>query len=104
MRCLSCYYDLSHLTVNRCPECGQVFDPSDSSTFDTRRTPLPYRAWHLILLTLLAFMAGWFIVPIFHGQYSISESVAVGLLLLPLCFSMYGTVIFFRRRLRRRQN
>ncbi len=34
MRCLSCKYDLKHLTVNRCPECGREFDPADARTFD----------------------------------------------------------------------
>ena len=39
MRCLSCEYDLRNLTrsgaKHRCPECGRVFDPSDSKTFDS---------------------------------------------------------------------
>src|SRR5688572_4899088 len=34
MRCLSCHYDLSNLTEHRCPECGRVFDPTDSRTFN----------------------------------------------------------------------
>jgi hypothetical protein len=33
VRCLSCKYDLSNLAEHRCPECGRVFDPADSSTF-----------------------------------------------------------------------
>jgi predicted amidophosphoribosyltransferase len=35
VRCLSCKYDLSHLTEHRCPECGRTFDPSDALTFFT---------------------------------------------------------------------
>jgi hypothetical protein len=36
VRCLSCKYDLSHLSSggeHRCPECGRAFDPGDPSTF-----------------------------------------------------------------------
>src|ERR1043165_2304066 len=34
MRCLSCKYDLSHLTEHRCPECGRQLNPNDRNTFD----------------------------------------------------------------------
>src|SRR5262245_46940874 len=38
MHCLTCHYDLSHLTEHRCPECGRTFDPSDPSTFFSRQS------------------------------------------------------------------
>src|SRR5262245_45460345 len=47
MRCLSCKYDLRNLPENRCPECGRVFDPSDSRTW----LPPPRRKT-IALLTL----------------------------------------------------
>ena len=61
MRCLSCQYDLSHLTPteeggHRCPECGRAFDPNDTTTFDTswtlRKRVLWQRAGHILLLCL----------------------------------------------------
>ena len=37
MYCRQCGYQLQGLSENRCPECGQAFDPGDSHTF--RRNP-----------------------------------------------------------------
>jgi len=34
-RCLGCAYILDGLPENRCPECGQPFDPDDPTTFNT---------------------------------------------------------------------
>ena len=33
--CERCWYSLRGLNENRCPECGQGFDPDDPSTFRT---------------------------------------------------------------------
>ncbi|MHC5002063.1 MAG: hypothetical protein ACYTJ0_02975 [Planctomycetota bacterium] len=40
MYCRSCQYDLTGLDTGRCPECGRPFDPSDPTTFETRRRGL----------------------------------------------------------------
>lgn len=37
MRCLTCHYDLTQLTENRCPECGRAFDPKNDFTFLSNR-------------------------------------------------------------------
>lgn len=34
-QCLRCFYSLKGLANNVCPECGEPFDPEDSSTFHT---------------------------------------------------------------------
>lgn len=34
MRCKHCRYRLDGLADNRCPECGEAFDPDDPTTFD----------------------------------------------------------------------
>ena len=70
--CRRCGYNLAALPEPRCPECGRVFDPADSRTFQRH----PLRRWlhHirraaaglLILLLLLAAVWGWF----FWGWYS----------------------------------
>lgn len=49
MRCLSCKYDLSNLTEHRCPECGRIFDVSDSRTFDAG--PVEVSTWPRFYLT-----------------------------------------------------
>ena len=33
MHCIHCDYLLKNLTVNRCPECGRVFDPTNPETY-----------------------------------------------------------------------
>ncbi|MHC5028803.1 MAG: RING finger protein [Planctomycetota bacterium] len=58
MFCRSCQYELAGLVAGRCPECGRPFDPSDRSTFETRR-----RGAHAIIgfgLALVIGIAGLF--------------------------------------------
>lgn len=43
-RCRVCRYPLRGLTVGRCPECGQPFDPHDPATMYVGRVPGPARA------------------------------------------------------------
>lgn len=45
MRCLSCDYNLSHLTEHRCPECGRAFDPNDPATFQRPTTTTMRQRW-----------------------------------------------------------
>jgi hypothetical protein len=35
VRCKNRHYSLANLIVNRCPECGNAFDPNDPDTFET---------------------------------------------------------------------
>ena len=66
-RCKHCGYDLTNLTEPRCPECGNLFDLSNLSTFENRYP----REWHdravtiLILVSLgviiASIIAGWFL-------------------------------------------
>lgn len=59
MRCLSCKYDLSHLTERRCPECGRAFDPNDPKTFVSpisRRLKLRRYAFQILISGLLSFI------------------------------------------------
>jgi len=44
MYCRQCHYDLRSLTINRCPECGEAFDPTISDTFYQE---FPSVGWHL---------------------------------------------------------
>jgi len=44
--CRHCHYNLRGLDQNRCPECGNAFDPSDAQTFS--RSPSPDRIKQLI--------------------------------------------------------
>ena len=59
LRCLSCKYDLSHLTEHRCPECGRAFDANDSSSYDTgevKRKPKLTEALLLCAITAVCFV------------------------------------------------
>jgi hypothetical protein len=56
MRCLSCKYDLSHLTEHRCPECGREFDPNDPKSFETLKSARR-RAWMRFLFWILGLWA-----------------------------------------------
>jgi hypothetical protein len=62
MRCLACQYDLSHLTGQRCPECGRALDLNDPSTFDDgrRSSPWPRRLCILIALSALLLPLMWY--------------------------------------------
>ena len=44
MYCRQCHYDLRALTTNRCPECGNAFDPNNPDTFYPE---YPSLGWHL---------------------------------------------------------
>ncbi len=39
--CRNCYYSLRGLLENRCPECGQTFDPADPATYSLSPKPPP---------------------------------------------------------------
>src|SRR5438045_3979320 len=64
MRCLSCKYDLRHLTEHRCPECGREFDPSDPTTFVAKADPVRRHARRVGLFAFLA-IAGASIALVF---------------------------------------
>ncbi len=40
-RCLECGYIVEGLSINRCPECGTGFDPTDPTTFDRDENTAP---------------------------------------------------------------
>ncbi len=69
--CSKCGYDLEGLTIFRCPECAQPFNPADARTFS--RTPLPQRGrvWLLVAYAIPALLNGlfwaWFVSA--HGSY-----------------------------------
>ena len=44
MYCRQCHYDLRALTTNRCPECGETFDPEKPDTFYPE---FPSPLWHV---------------------------------------------------------
>jgi len=59
MRCKHCNYDLTGLADNRCPECGEAFDPDDPTTFeDGLRVPLRLTL-SISALMVVAGCGGW---------------------------------------------
>ena len=53
LRCCSCGYDLTGLTVRRCPECGEPFDPRET-WLANERSPRRYRLENFPPLTRIA--------------------------------------------------
>lgn len=70
MHCLDCGYNLQHLTEDRCPECGRVFEPRNPETWGA---PLAAR------FRMFATMAGWVaaIIPALLGVY-LTYQMAIG--------------------------
>ena len=60
MHCLTCDYNLEHLSGRRCPECGRTFDPADFRTFRCAETQQVSRWTPWIILA--AFTAGPMVV------------------------------------------
>jgi hypothetical protein len=52
--CLGCAYVLDGLKINRCPECGRVFDPDDASSYSVRA-----RAKMRVGPLTTSFLLGW---------------------------------------------
>lgn len=82
-RCVQCFYQLEGLEINRCPECGQAFDPEDETTF-TRKPPLVW--WRIagpVLWIAAPYLVLWFAT--FHLN---SDLCAVVTLFAPLVFGV----------------
>jgi hypothetical protein len=111
-RCLTCYYVIENLPLNRCPECGRPFDPEDEATF-TRNPPFVWwRLWFPGLalavasgtvcsgLLLLAGSTGWAVtigVPVTVGAvlgYRCRLSTVL-LTLLAICATIGVVVTLF---------
>jgi hypothetical protein len=63
MFCKKCHYPLVELDTDRCPECGRVFDRSDSRTFLDQ--PPNCGAWTQLLVTIagVVSLAASFLYP-----------------------------------------
>ena len=71
MFCKRCRYQLASLHANRCPECGEAFDPHDQTTFLTspRRGPLSAR---LRALIVIAGFGLWYLATMRHASANTS--------------------------------
>jgi len=57
LRCKHCRYRLAGLAAQRCPECGEAFDPDDPETYLIER---PYIIWPTLLVqTAIAFVVSF---------------------------------------------
>ena len=57
-----CGYDLRGLEERRCPECGQVFDPGDASTYLTKPVS---GTWFLTLTMVVVILVG---IPLVYAS------------------------------------
>lgn len=64
MRCLTCHYDLAHLSEHRCPECGGAFDPNDPLTFSCGPKEMSMPIW-LGTAIAIAAVFGWMCFGLF---------------------------------------
>jgi len=57
MFCRRCGYNLYGLPENRCPECGNKFDPSNAKTYDKHSSSISRRWWvKRIIVAMVAFV------------------------------------------------
>src|ERR1043165_9414027 len=96
MRCLSCKYDLSHLTEHRCPECGREFDPNDPWSFDAepvKRVTLGQCLTTGVVAIFLIALAGFFVLPCIDNGTFPSDKIA---LVVPVPVFGIGSAILLR--------
>jgi len=55
MRCKHCRYRLDGLADNRCPECGEAFDPNDRETFNDGGKLVRVPMMVIVLLALISY-------------------------------------------------
>ena len=82
MYCHRCGYSLAHLPTNRCPECGEPFDPADPATFAGRDHPRFLRAWmHLPLVAAASTVGliGGALLGAYVGVSLLRSGAAMGL-------------------------
>ncbi len=88
MYCKTCWYNLSHLSEHRCPECGKPFDPNNPRSYSPR--PHEYR---------LDKIARWLAHPValmIYPWLCILHPIAALLFPLVLITSVSGSL--FQRR------
>jgi hypothetical protein len=105
--CLHCNYSLRQLTVARCPECGQSFDPADPLTMRDPTQPGGFELWARRRATRVGRPCRWIwpatlVATAWVATMSISSlgSVTVPLFLLSLAFVAIGMPYAFRQAIR----
>lgn len=93
MRCRQCFYVLTGLPSNRCPECGAEFKQHDLSTF-TRKTPYIWWKYWLPGATL-GIVGGALIVALLYSSVGFLIT-----LVLALSF-LIGAVVGYGRKVNR---
>jgi hypothetical protein len=100
MRCLSCNYSLDNLAEDRCPECGEKFDPKDPCTFDPAcRLFITKRlVWVLVALGLFAYFGSYFglLSPVGVGEASSSQHLLAAILAtVPVALLLIMFMVFY---------
>lgn len=87
-RCLQCGYRLDHLTENRCPECGQPFDPGNLMSY--RSSAWKKSGWEWIVSWVCLFIMPIIPHPAYRNRTSIElyHVIMVSLLGISLGFSI----------------
>jgi hypothetical protein len=80
MRCRKCFYVLTGLPENRCPECGTPFDPESPWTFTTKVPFVWWRFWLPAFLLALVGGLGLYLLLIPTFGFGVATT-----LIIPFC-------------------
>ena len=102
MRCLSCKYDLCHLTEHRCPECGREFDPANPKTYETDASRRSAVRKTVFAWLFGVFITGYFLSLAWLDRYGLDapEHALLAAILVIMLSPALGIYLFLARRRR----
>jgi len=104
MRCKHCRYRLDGLADNRCPECGEAFDPNDPALVSVTDGTV---AWRLMIvgISVIALTTGLteamdYFPSRLSNSYNVIASIRLGAVVFTVAVSIPWVVSRVHRHLR----